>query len=196
MKYNLDYLKRWFSARLRERIDKAAAIAFGILFFWFMGNFISPFLAPPGTIDFGNDGLVGTGDKANEISSIQNDFSRFFYSAGDANCHQHADRSFFLNENQMPFCARCTSIFLGLALGVALLMFLDLEINILWILVGLVPMGLDGGIQLLTDYESTNPMRFITGIMAGIVTGIALGYIVSEISKIVVMRKRIKKDSG
>jgi len=75
-------------------------------------------------------------------------------------------------------------------------MFMDLEIHIFWILLGLVPMGLDGGIQLVTDYESTNFLRFITGTLAGIVTGIALGFIVSELSKIIVLRGRFRKGSG
>jgi uncharacterized membrane protein len=47
---------------------------------------------------------------------------------------------------------------------------------------------------LITDYESTNIMRFLTGSLAGIVTGIALGYIVSEIGTIVVLKRQIKKD--
>jgi uncharacterized membrane protein len=162
---------------------------------WFLGNVITPYLAPSGTINFGNDGIVGAGDKADEIAVIDNGVARFFYNAGDANCHQHADRSFFLNGNQMPFCARCTSIFFGLAIGAALLIFMSLELHIFWILLGLVPMALDGGIQLITSYESTNPMRFLTGSLAGIVTGIALGYIVSEIGKIVVFKKQFKKGS-
>jgi len=170
--------------------------AFLILLVWLLGNIASPYLAPAGTVDLGNDGIVGSGDKAGEISAIGNAFARFFYRAGDANCHQHADRSFFLNGNQMPFCARCTSIFFGLAVGAAILMFLDLELHIFWILLGLVPIGLDGGIQLFTDYESTNLLRFLTGSVAGIVTGIALGYIISEIGKIMVLRKRFRKGSG
>jgi uncharacterized membrane protein len=195
VKHDLDYLRRWLLASRRERIDAAASIAFAILLFWFLGNVMSPFLAPSGSIDLGNDGLVGADDKADEISGIESGFARFFYNAGDTNCHQHADRSFFLNGNQMPFCARCTSIFLGLAIGAAVLIFLDLEVHILWILLAMVPIGLDGGIQLVTDYESTNLMRFITGAIAGIAAGIALGYIVSELGKMAVMRKRVKKGS-
>jgi len=193
MELSLGYLRKWLSAHRRERIDKPALIAFTILLIWFIGNVITPYLAPANTIDFGNDGLVGTGDKADEIANIDNGFARFFYRAGDANCHQHADRSFFLNGNQMPFCARCTSIFLGLTIGAAILIFFSLELHIFWILLGLVPMALDGGIQLITSYESTNIMRFITGSIAGAVTGIALGYIVSEIGKIVVLKRQTKK---
>ena len=72
-------------------------------------------------------------------------------------------------------------------------MFLEIELNILWIILGLVPIGLDGGIQLLvTEYESTNAIRFATGLLAGMGTGIALGFIVSELGAIVVYRKNGK----
>jgi uncharacterized membrane protein len=195
MELSLGYLREWLSTHRRERIDKPSLVAFSILMIWFLGNIISPYLAPAHTIDFGNDGIVGAGDNAGEIAGIDNGVARFFYNAGDANCHQRAERSFFLNGNQMPFCARCTSIFLGLAIGAAILIFLSLELHIFWILLGLVPMALDGGIQLLTDYESTNLMRFLTGSLAGMVAGIALGYIVSEIGKIVVYKRQFKKGS-
>ena len=44
----------------------------------------------------------------------------------------------------------------------------------LMVLLALVPIGLDGTIQLLTDYESTNSRRLVTGLIAGGVTGWAL----------------------
>jgi uncharacterized membrane protein len=94
----------------------------------------------------------------------------------------------------MPFCSRCTSIFLGLALGSAILIFLAIELHIFWVILGLVPMAIDGGIQLLNmGYESTNCMRFATGLLAGIVTGIALGYIVSEMAGMTSRRRGAKK---
>jgi uncharacterized membrane protein len=194
MELSLDYLRRWLFAHRREQIDKPSLVAFAILFAWFIGNVIAPYLAPANTINFGNDGIVGASDNAGDISNIDNGIARFFYNLGDANCHQRAERSFFLNGNQLPFCARCTSIFFGLAIGAALLIFISLELQLFWILLGLVPMALDGGLQLITDYESTNIMRFLTGSLAGIVTGIALGYIVSEIGTIVVLKRQIKKD--
>lgn len=197
MKFNLEYLRLWIRRHRRERIDLGVLTAFIILLLWLLGNVASPCLAPAGSVNLGNNGVVGSSDKAGEIALINNSFARFFYRAGDANCHQHADRSFFLNGNQMPFCARCTSIFLGLAIGAALLMFLDLELHILWILLGLVPMAIDGGFQLLSEtYESTNLLRFITGSLAGLVTGIALGYIVSELGKMLVLKRKFRRGSG
>ena len=47
-------------------------------------------------------------------------------------------------------------------------------IGLALVLLALVPIGLDGTIQLLTDYESTNSRRLVTGLIAGGVTGWAL----------------------
>jgi uncharacterized membrane protein len=161
-----------------------------LLLLWLLGNVISPFLVPSGRLYLGDEGVVGL-DHSEDISRVvDNDFARFFYRFGDANCHQKASRSLFLNDNQMPFCTRCTAIFLGLVVGVGIAIFLELELNILWIIIGLVPMGLDGGLQLFTEYESSNPMRFITGLLAGIVTGIAIGFIITEMSLMVIHRRK------
>ena len=79
-----------------------------------------------------------------------------------------------------------------------------MELNIWGLLLALVPMGLDGGIQLLTQelyangtigffYESTNIMRSLTGTIAGIGAGLALGYIISEIGHMAMVRRDIKR---
>ena len=137
--------------------------------------------------------MVGARDFTYTISQIENPLARFFYDAGDVNCHQNSTRSFFLNENQMPFCARDTAIFLGMAIGVLIIMFYIMELNIFWILAGLMPMAIDGGLQLIGLHTSTNFLRFMTGIIAGIVVGIALGYIVGEFSGLLKDRKKYKK---
>lgn len=167
--------------RKRDKLSMAIIVTFILTLAWFLGAAFSPFLIPAGTIDLGEEGLVGVRDFTHTISGIENPVARFFYDAGDVNCHQKASRSFFLNDNQMPFCARDTAIFLGMAIGVLIMIFLTMELSIVWIILGLVPMGIDGTTQLLVDsYESTNFIRFGTGIIAGIVVGMALGYIVGE----------------
>ena len=177
----------------RERASKAVFIIFLLTLAWFMGAAFSPYLIPSGTIDLGEDGVVGARDFTYTISQIENPLARFFYDAGDVNCHQNSTRSFFLNENQMPFCARDTAIFLGMAIGVLMIVFYIMELNIFWILAGLVPMAIDGGLQLIGLHTSTNFLRFMTGIIAGIVVGIALGYIVGEFSGLLKDRKKYKK---
>src|SRR5271157_555158 len=43
-----------------------------------------------------------------------NPFAATVYFLGDSFCTEISDHSFYLNGNQMPFCARCTAIFAGL----------------------------------------------------------------------------------
>ena len=80
-------------------------------------------------------------------------------------CHCRPDRSFYYRGIRFPLCARCTGDLAGIVLaamtgwlyrpGIAMLVLM------------LLPMILDGTIQLLTAYESTNPRRFVTGLLFG-----------------------------
>jgi uncharacterized membrane protein len=74
------------------------------------------------------------------------------------NCHQRPERSFFLDGRQVPICARCFGVLIGTAL-VPLY-----SRNLLVATVLIAAMLLDGGTQLLRLRESTNWLRFITGI--------------------------------
>ena len=51
------------------------------------------------------------------------------------------------------------------------------------IVLGMVPIGVDGVGQLFNFWESTNVIRVITGLMIGIVCGIAIGLIIDEFSE-------------
>ena len=53
---------------------------------------------------------------------------------------------------------------------------------LLVILTGIIPIAIDGIGQLFGLWESTNAIRAITGILAGIVCGVALGVIRDEIA--------------
>ena len=93
-------------------------------------------------------------------------------------------RSFLLNSNQMPYCARCFGIFLGFAIGAGIITFVIIDLKWWLLVVGLLPIGLDGGLQFITDYESNNILRLFTGSLAGIVTLIAVGLITVELSNL------------
>ena len=98
-----------------------------------------------------------------------NPFSAAIYLIGDGNCHQLSERSLYLNGNQMPFCARDVGIFLGLAIGM-LIVLLALPAVLLdraSILLAL-PILIDGGVQYVGGgYESTNALRLLTGMLGG-----------------------------
>ena len=114
------------------------------------------------------------------------------YSIGDRLCHEKAERSFFINGNQMPFCSRCTAIWLGLAIGLGFMVFYKINLDekfVFVLIVGVVPIGIDGVGQLFGLWESTNLTRVITGIIVGIVCGFSIGVIIDEIKETIHSKK-------
>lgn len=117
------------------------------------------------------------------------------YSIGDLNCHQKYERAFMINGNQTAVCARDIGILLGFVVGALAWSRFGLNrysirdsfLSLLpdsWteplyrtdrrllamfaiLFVGVLPTGVDGFTQLLTDYESNNALRLITGSTAG-----------------------------
>lgn len=80
-------------------------------------------------------------------------------------CHCRSDRSFYFNKKQFPICARCTGELIGMFISIPLIFFNKPSIIILIIL--MIPMIIDGFLQLLTSYESKNYRRLISGIFFG-----------------------------
>lgn len=141
---------------------------------WLVLVVVSPYLVPSGTlVDL--SGRVSVRDNVEQFRNLD-PLPKAVYSIGDVECHQIKERSYFLNDNQMPFCARDLGLFMGLAGGFGLIAFYRFRLNPILLMLGLVPMGLDGGIQLVTDYESNNPLRLMTGIVAGV----ALSLIIAQ----------------
>jgi len=129
------------------------------------------------------------------------------YAFGDLNCHMLYERSWEVNGNQMPMCVRDIGIIAGLALAGALLRsrlvnrwtITDTTLSVLpstWqdaiyanqrrslAFYGLgalcvVPLGLDGFVQLLTAYESTALLRMVTGLPFGFGLGVLMGAMLS-----------------
>ena len=117
------------------------------------------------------------------------------YSIGDLNCHQKYERAFMINGNQTAVCARDIGILFGFVVGALAWSRFGLNrysirdsfLSLLpdsWteplyrtdrrliamfalLFVGVLPTGIDGFTQLLTDYESNNALRLITGSTAG-----------------------------
>jgi len=77
-------------------------------------------------------------------------------------CHQKKERSYHIKEFYLPLCARCTGIFIGIY--VSILIFL-IDFQVLWILLLMVPLLIDGVIQRFSNYESKNIIRLFTGLL-------------------------------
>ena len=93
-------------------------------------------------------------------------------------CHQRPERSFFVKGYQMPVCARCEGELIGILAALIAVWFLRPPY---WLMaVMMVPMAADGLIQGLTEYESTNWRRLITGILFGFgITMIVIMFLIS-----------------
>ncbi len=88
-------------------------------------------------------------------------FLRLFFG-----CHARPDRSFYFRGKQFPICARCTGELVGMILCIPTLIFWGCP-SFGIVLLLMVPLIVDGSVQKLTSYESSNIRRLITGILFG-----------------------------
>lgn len=100
---------------------------------------------------------------------------------------------------KIPVCARDIAIYLAMLLGLILLPLLQkIESEnwpSRWILVAAcVPIGLDGGFQLIGIHESTNLLRLITGA----IVGLALPFYILPImnSLYIFLQEKLRKPKG
>ena len=164
-----------------NQMGKWNKVSFVLLWGWLSLLLFSPYMIENGTTG-DLSGVVGKYDNKNVINDM-NIVAKSIYYLGDLNCHQLSHRSYAYNDNQMSFCARDTGIFVGLVLGFTYASRKKIILTLPLVIAALIPIGLDGTIQLLTDYESTNPKRLVTGLIAGIATGIAIKIIADSLDK-------------
>jgi len=94
---------------------------------------------------------------------------------GSAVCHQMAERSFILQGQQLPVCARCTGIYSGIIFSmVFFFIFKRLHGNKPYTTKGMllgalafIPISIDGFFSYLGFWESTQLLRVVTGALAG-----------------------------
>lgn len=211
---------------LTERsLEKKVSLILGIFSFFFLALFfLAPYLLPHDSvpelsgranlIDYAFEDSWGNGQngEGSELGHDQmlhggpfawselNPLWALAYGFGDLNCHQKHERSWEINGNQMPVCARDVGIFLGFSVGCLFFgsrgfnrwTVRDTFLSVLpddWLHMvyhrdmrmvamaailglGLVPIGVDGTTQLFLDsYESNNFLRIVTGFAAGVVGG-------------------------
>ena len=169
----------------RVKVSKIISIIFIIFFLFTLFQILSPIFLPSNTYT-NLSGMVAVSDNQESIDSMSFPWN-VAYIFGDRLCHQKTERSFFINGNQMPFCTRCTAIFIGLVIGLIIIVLYKIELNerfILFIFISLVPIGIDGTGQLFGLWESSNLSRTLTGLFLGIPFGIAIGIIIDEIKTI------------
>lgn len=90
-------------------------------------------------------------------------------------CHGRIERSLALFDVPMPICARCTGIYVGLLAGLAFFAVLPAireEVMRRISFAAVTPLAIDGLTQLAGFRESTNTLRVITGVVAGLAFGL------------------------
>jgi len=162
---------------LRSRKAETGLLAFFSI--WLLLTILAPFTLPEGSVT-DLTGAVGQSDNGDVIEGM-NPFAKVMYGIGDSYCHQIAARSYFLNGNQLPFCSRDVGIFAGLAIGMAVAIFTRFKITVIAFLIGILPLAVDGTLQLVTSYESNNTVRLITGILAGAALSLLISLFVREV---------------
>lgn len=171
----------------RERHSRLLILLILLPFLVFSAfQFIAPLAIQKGVVE-DLSGLTGFQDNKIKIGELGFPWTNI-YQFGDVLCHQRADRSFFINDNQMPFCARCTAILVGITMGIAFMVFFKIELDnrfFYLILIGIIPIGIDGIAQLFGVWESNNLIRVITGALIGFICGIAIGVIIDELRQVI-----------
>ncbi len=84
-------------------------------------------------------------------------------------CHRLPERSF---QWAPGLCARCTFFWAGMAVSAPLMYFRKLPGSLVAGLFMIAPLVIDGTLQFAGFYQSSNPVRLITGLLAG--TGISV----------------------
>jgi uncharacterized membrane protein len=156
----------------RTPFQKWKLTMLAIFVVWLAVLLAAPFTLPANSVK-DLSGAVGRLDNPGQEARM-NIFADAVYTMGDIECHQIADRSFYLNGNELPVCSRDIGISIGLLTGMAIALLYVRRINPLILIAGLVPMVLDGGLQAVSNYQSNNGLRIVTGIIAGIAAALLL----------------------
>lgn len=171
-------IRKWRSLKRVTRVKLVILIIFSI---WLALIFLAPFTLEPDQIK-DLSGSTGTIDNLDQLEQM-NPLARVIYTLGDVFCHQKVERSFHLNGNQMPFCARDIGIFIGLLIGILGNIIFRIPPTVLLILLLLMPMFIDGMMQEISDYESTNSLRILTGILGGSALALVICRFIQNISR-------------
>lgn len=102
-------------------------------------------------------------------------------------CHGNPDRCLTIGRYRTPICARCVGFVAGNLLGLAVLLAFG-PASWMWALAGLAllaPVAVDGSLQIVGRYLSTNPRRLATGLMGGAGQILILGAVLSALTPLV-----------
>ncbi len=160
----MHWLKHFEKVRSRVESNKElwSVLYLGVLVYGFTILIVDlAFLSAPFTVNSDNPLLFGIGVLSYNYGHILN------------NCHQLPERSIFINNIQLPMCARCIGTNLGCLIGLLAPFYIRPRkgfIFSIWFAgILMTPLVVDGVSQTILHLrESNNTLRFFTGLSFGI----------------------------
>jgi uncharacterized membrane protein len=106
----------------------------------------------------------------------------FVFAVGRVICHQQPERSFFLDGDQFPVCARCTGLYISAAAGLAgwvavkaasrwRRLSFDPRLAIRMIVIGGIPTAVSLGTGLTAVWDGSNAIRALLAVPLGASAG-------------------------
>lgn len=108
------------------------------------------------------------------LKSQSSPFSGFVYTIFSPTCHQIPSRCFYAFGHPLAVCARCLGIYCGFLLGILIFPFMQgfdspaLPKAKTFVLLS-IPIALDAAVNLLGVWTSPDWVRFLTGIVWGLI---------------------------
>jgi uncharacterized membrane protein len=156
----------------RTPFQKWKMTMLAIFIAWLVMILVAPLSLPTGSVQ-DLSGAVGRLDNPAQEARM-NLFAQAVYTMGDIECHQIAERSYYLNGNELPICSRDVGLSIGLLTGMLIGLLYVRRINPFILAIGILPMLMDGGLQSVSSYQSNNSLRIVTGIVAGVAVALLL----------------------
>lgn len=132
--------------------------------------------------------------EANGIKSV----SKPIYSFYSWLCHQFSNRSFHYHEYPFAVCSRCFGVYTGFLLGLIIYPFFRKLENIepfsrVWLILAMIPMGIDWSLGFFEIWENTHLSRAITGGILGLACAVFIVPALVEIAQFLTLRKKRAK---
>ena len=108
------------------------------------------------------------------------ELGQVIYRAFGIICHQRPERSYFIDGHKLAVCSRCTGLYAGFAFTLLLYPLVrSLRTTTTplrsWLLLALVPLGIDFSLTFFGIWENTHTSRLLTGALLG---SVAVFYVV------------------
>ena len=126
-------------------------------------------------------------------SPEQTGISSYIYNFYGYICHQIPERSFHLLGHQFAVCSRCSGVYFGLFLGLAIYpLFRSMDeiepFARVWLILAIIPMGIDWSLTFFGIWENTHFTRVSTGLILGITCAIFIVPALVELSQMLLIK--------